>query len=481
MARSEIGLRSSRGPILLAIMVATAVVAIDVSILAAAVPVIVEEIGGFSQFPWLFSVYLLTQAVTVPVYSKLADTLGRKRILLFGLAVFLVGSVLCVFAWDMSSLIAFRAVKGVGAGAIMPITITIIGDIYSLRERAVIQGYTASVWGAAAVAGPAIGGIFAEWGIWRGALVVPVPLCVLALWLIVRNYHENLVEQRHRIDYAGAALLMASLSLLLLGVLEGGRAWEWASPASFAVFGGGLVLLIAFVLVERRAHEPVLPGWVVGRPLLLTTNAVSFAVGASLIGLTAFVPTYLIVGAGTSPLVAGLALATLTVGWPIASVLAGKLYLRIGFRSTSILGATIVLVASVALAALGHAPSVPMIAILSFAMGVGYGFAAMPTLVAAQSSVNWDERAVVTGANMFTRSMGQAIGAAIFGAVANGVIAAEGGDETDPATIVLATTAVFIGVAIISLPLLAGALSMPRPPRELRGTAAEPPPVPTSG
>jgi len=462
MTKLDVGLRSERGPILLAIMVATGVVAIDATIISTAVTSIVGDIGGFSQFPWLFSVYLLAQSVTVPVYAKLADTIGRKRIVLFGLSVFLLGSILCALAWDMPSLIAFRAVQGIGAGAILPITSTIVGDIYTIEERARTQGYLASVWAVAAVAGPALGGVFAMWDFWRGIFLINIPLCGLAMWLLARDYHESLVRRRHRIDYAGAALLTASLTLLLLGVLEGGNSWEWASPASFAVFGAGAVLFVAFVLVERRAAEPVLPLWVLGRRLLRATNLVGLMVGAALIGLTAFVPTYLVIGVDASPLVAGLALATLTIGWPIASSLSGRLYLRIGFRSTSILGAVLVVIGTVALASFGPHPSIWTVAVVSFVIGLGFGFSAVPTLIAAQSSVGWEERGVVTGANMFSRSIGQAVGAAVLGAVANGVIASLGGDESDPATIISASTAVFVGAAAMAVLLLAATLMMPR-------------------
>jgi MFS family permease len=481
MTISDVGLRSERGPILLAVMVATAVVAIDATVISTAVPSIVGDIGGFNQFAWLFSVYLLAQSVTVPVYAKLADTIGRKRIVQFGLGVFLLGSILCAFAWDMPSLIAFRAVQGIGAGAILPITVTIVGDIYTIEERARTQGYIASVWAIAAVAGPALGGVFAMWDFWRGIFLINIPLCALAMWLLARDYHERLERTKHRIDYAGAVLLTLALTLLLLGVLEGGNSWAWNSPASFGVFGAGLVVLVAFALVERRAAEPVLPLWVLGRRLLRATNLVGLSVGAALIGLTAFVPTYLVVGIAASPLVAGLALATLTIGWPIAAWLSGRLYLRIGFRSTSIIGAVLVVLGTAALAGLGGFPSIWMVALVSFVIGLGFGFAAVPTLVAAQSSVGWDERGVVTGVSMFARSIGQAVGAAVLGAVANAVIASGGGDETDPDTIIQASTAVFVGAAVVAVLLLLATLMMPRERRAPDPTAVSTAPEPVTG
>lgn len=459
---NDVGLRSERGPILLAVMVSTALVAIDSTILATAVPSVVKDIGGFSSFPWLFSVYLLASAVTVPVYSKLADTVGRKPVLIFGISVFLVGSILCGFAWSMPALIAFRAIQGLGAGAILPMTITTVGDIYTLQERARVQGYIASVWAVASVVGPTLGGVFAQLDIWRGIFFVNIPLCLLALVLIARNFTEKLEKRHHRIDYAGATLLTVSMTLLILGSLEGGNAWAWNSLASILVFVVGGVALVAFVLVELRAAEPVLPLGLFKRPLITTTTILGIGIGAGLIGLTAFVPTYLQVGIGASPLVAGLALATFTIGWPIAATTSGRLYLRFGFRRTAILGGVMVVIGTVVLAAFSGTPSILLVSITCLFIGAGFGYAAVPSLVAAQSSVDWAERGVVTGTTLFSRSIGQALGVAVLGAVANGVIAARGGDETDPATIIPATTAVFIGVAIIAVAILVSALAMPR-------------------
>jgi MFS family permease len=161
-APAAVGLRSERGPLLLAMMLSTGLVAIDATILSTAVPTIVDDLGGFASFPWLFSIYLLASSVTTPIYAKLADTIGRKPVMLFGIGAFLVGSLLCGVAWDMPSLIAFRAVQGIGAGAILPVSMTIVGDVYSLEERSRVQGYLASVWAISAVVGPTLGGIFAH-------------------------------------------------------------------------------------------------------------------------------------------------------------------------------------------------------------------------------------------------------------------------------------------------------------------------------
>lgn len=445
-------------------MVATGVVAIDATVIATAVPTIVGDVGGFSSFPWLFSIYLLASAVTVPVYSKLADMFGRKPVILFGIGLFLLGSVLCGFAWSMPALIAFRAVQGLGAGAVLPITVTMVGDLYTVRERARVQGYIASVWAIASVAGPTLGGLFAQLDAWRWIFFINIPLCGLAVLLIARNFAERVERRSHRIDYLGAALLTAAMTLLILGVLQGGNQWAWDSVASIAVFAAGAVLLVLFILVERRAVEPVLPLGIFRRRIILSATLIGLGIGAALIGLTAFVPTYLQIGIGATPLMAGFALATFTIGWPIAAAVSGRIYLRFGFRATVILGGSLALLGAGVLAVLAPNPSIALVAIACFVIGLGIGFAAVPSLVASQSSVDWTERAVVTGTSMFSRSIGQALGAAVFGAVANAVIANLGGDEQDPATIIAASGAVFVGVAVVAAGILIAAFAMPRAP-----------------
>src|SRR6478752_3979728 len=289
---AAVGLRSERGPVLIALMLSTALVALDATILATAVPSIVGDLGSFSQFPWLFSIYLLTQAVTTPLYGKLADIVGRRPLLLFGIAVFLAGSVLCGFAWSMPTLIIARAVQGIGAGAVLPVTITIVGDLYSVQERARVQGYIASVWGLSSVIGPTLGGVFSEYASWRWIFFINLPLCLVAAASNGLRFHERLEKRRTQIDYAGASVLTVALTLLILGLLEGGQAWAWGSPQSIAVLAGGLVLLAAFVVIERRAADPVVPLQLLRNRLLVTTNLVAACVGAILIGLSSYVPTF---------------------------------------------------------------------------------------------------------------------------------------------------------------------------------------------
>ena len=323
-----VGFRSERGPVLLALMLSTGLVALDSTIIATAVPSVVSDLGGFSQFPWLFSVYLLTQAVTVPLYGKFADVIGRRPIMFLGIGVFLAGSVLCGIAWSMPALIAFRAVQGIGAGAVQPMSMTMVGDMYTVEERARVQGYIASVWGIAAVIGPALGGMFSQYISWRWIFFVNLPIGAAAAWMLASRFKESVTKRSHRIDYAGAVLLICGCSLVILGLLEGGVAWGWGSAPSLSVFVVGAALLAAFLMVERRAAEPILPLWVFGRRVLTGGNLSlvvqqvmevgTLAIGQTVVILTAgidlsngavmalgtIVMTRLAVGAGVPPLLA---------------------------------------------------------------------------------------------------------------------------------------------------------------------------------
>jgi MFS family permease len=256
-------------------------------------------------------------------------------------------------------------------------------------------------------------------------------------------------------------------------VLEGGQAWAWDSTPSFAVFGGGAALLAAFALAERRAAEPVLPAWVLSRRLLATTTFLALGVGAILIGLTSFLPTYLEYSLGVPPLVAGLALAALTLGWPLSAGVSGRLfYLRLGFRPTVLIGLTLVIAGTGALALLARTPSVVAAAVSCFVIGMGMGLVATPSIIAAQASVEWHERGVATGTNMFARSLGSAVGAAAFGAVANGVVAASGRPATDPAVATESGAAVFLAVLVaVGITVVAGLL-MPKVPAPASEPAA---------
>jgi EmrB/QacA subfamily drug resistance transporter len=453
-------------------MLATALVALDSTIIATAVPSIVDDLGGFSQFPWLFSIYLLAQAVSTPIYGRLSDVLGRKPVLVVGIGLFLLGSILCGVAWSMPVLIVSRAVQGLGAGAVLPMSQTIAGDVYTVAERAKVQGYLASVWGISAVVGPTLGGVFSEYVSWRWIFWVNIPLSLVAVVVLMKTFSEKVERTRGAIDYAGAALLSTGCGLLILGLLEGGEAWSWISVPSAVALVGGAALLVGFVAVERRVPAPILPLWVFTRRVLLTSSLSAVTVGAVVLGLTSYVPTFAQGSLGAGPIVAGFTLAMLTVGWPLAASLSGRLYLRVGFRATAMLGSAFVVLGT-GLVVVAAASEVGLLALAAscFVVGAGLGLVASPTLISAQSSVGWAERGVVTGSNLFSRSLGSAVAVAALGAVANAVL-----DNREPAGEVLtsASTAVFIGVGLVSLAMVAAVLAMPKGVARDAVPAAEP-------
>ena len=468
ITRASVGLRSERGPLLFAVMLSVGLVAIDATILATAVPSIIDDLGGFTSFPWLFSIYLLAQAVSVPIYGKVADLYGRKPVMLFGIGLFVVGSLLCGLAWSMPALIFFRLIQGLGAGAVQPMGMTIVGDIYSLAERAKVQGYIASVWAASSVIGPTLGGVFADYLSWRWIFFVNLPLGVAAAWVFWRRFDENVKVRKHTIDYAGAVLLAAGGTLLLLGLLEGGVRWEWGSVRGVGIFVAAFTLLAAFIAVEAKAREPVLPLWIFRRRVLNAANSSAFIVGVLLLGLTSYVPLYAQGVLGHGALVGGLALGAMTIGWPIAASTSGRFYLTIGFRKTVLMGALFVIAGAALLVPVGVGSPLWQLALPCFVMGIGFGYVASPSVIVAQSSVGWEHRGVATGTNMFCRSMGSAVGVAAYGAIVNSRLAdrAPAGSPLDlesltPGVLAPAIHVVFICSAALALTLLATGLLMP--------------------
>lgn len=467
---TRLGLRGDRGPVLGALMLSTALVALDVTILATASTTVARELGAFEQVPWLFSAYTLAQAVTVPLYGRLADVFGRKRVMMVGIGLFLVGSVLCAVAWSMPALIWFRVLQGLGAGAIMPMSMTIASDIYSLAERARIQGYLASVWAASSVLGPTLGGVFSQFVSWRWIFWVNVPIAAVAAVVLWRRFQEKAREgEREPIDYLGAALLTGGSTALVLGLLEGGHAWGWASAPSVGIFAASVVLLAAFAVSARRSAHPIFDLGLLRRRVVGASTAAGLGVGVITLGLSTYVPIYAQGVLGVGPLVAGFALAALLVGWPLAATLSGRIYLAIGFRWTAVTGAVIVLLGALLTLGLDAGSQVWHISAAVFVIGLGMGLVAVPTLLAAQHSVGWNERGAVTATNMFSRSIGQAVGVAALGAVVNAVTTVGPDGTPEGPGLATAVHLVFWCVAGTAALMIGTVLLLPRDhPRDAR-------------
>jgi EmrB/QacA subfamily drug resistance transporter len=412
----------ARRNVLIGLMLTMALVAMDTTVVATAIPSIVQDLGGFSQFTWIFSIYVLVQAVTIPIYGKLADLYGRKPILLFGVLIFIIGSILSGLAWNMFALIAFRGLQGIGAGAIQPVVTTVAGDLYTVKERARIQGWLSSVWGIAGVVGPAIGGFFAQYLTWRWIFYINIPLGALAVFVIWKFLHEDVERKHHKIDYSGSILLAVGLGALIFGVLEGGVRWPWLSRPIVIIFVTSLAVMIAFVIQERRAAEPTVPLWVYSKRVLIGANLATASLGFLSIGLTTFLPTFAQGVLGISALFAGFVLSAMSISWPIASAFSGRVYLRIGFRDTALIGSLICATAAISFYLMPESVPVWVVVLISFLIGSGFGFLSTSLIVGVQSLIDWNRRGVVTGANLFSRQLGQALGAAIYGSIANAVL-----------------------------------------------------------
>jgi EmrB/QacA subfamily drug resistance transporter len=414
--------KSSQGWILAMLMATMMLAAMDSTIVSTAIPQIVDDLGGFSLFTWVFSIYVLAQTVTIPLYGKLADLYGRKPILIFGTIVFLIGSAASASSWNMVSLIIFRAIQGMGAGSIMATVNTLAGDLFSIRKRAKVQGWLSSVWGFSAIVGPVIGGAFAEYTSWRWIFLVNLPIGAVAIFLIWRLLHEEFEREPHRIDYAGSVSVLLTVGLLIFGLLQGGHTWNWISIQSLIIILLVIVLAAVTVWIERRAAEPIIPGWLWGRRVLSGSNLAMVGMGIVMMGPIAYLPTFGQSVFGLGAIAAGLLVAVSSIGWPFASSLSGKLYLSIGFRDTAIGGVVLIAFASAGFLALPYPGPIWAVIVDQIVLGAGFGLLSTPLLVGIQSVVGWEERGVVTGANMFARYLGQSLGAAIVGAIFNAAI-----------------------------------------------------------
>ncbi|MFJ4714967.1 MFS transporter [Streptomyces sp. NPDC088785] len=425
--------RNTRGPVVAALMLSMALAALDSTIVSTAVPQIVGDLGGFSVFSWLFSGYLLAVTVTLPVYGKLSDTLGRKPVLLAGSVLFLAGSVLCASAWNMAALIAFRVVQGLGGGAIQGTVQTLAADLYPLEQRPRIQARLSTVWATSSVLGPALGGLLASTAGWRWIFLINLPIGAVALFLVVRHLHEpaRAPGPRPRIDWAGALGVFAAGGVLLTWLVQGGVAWAWGSATSVALLCTGVALIGGVVLVERRVPEPILPGWVWRRRTIAAVNLALCAMGLLMVAPTTFLPTYAQSVLGLSPTAAGFVLSVMTLSWPVSAALSQHVYRRIGFRDTALIGMTAALGLLAAFPLLPFPGAVWQPTLLSLLLGAALGLFQLPLIIGVQSTVGWAERGTATASILFYRQIGQTVGAAVFGAVANGVISHRLGAGTD--------------------------------------------------
>ncbi|HEU0073487.1 MAG TPA: MDR family MFS transporter [Dehalococcoidia bacterium] len=409
--------------LVMALMFAIAIAALDATVVSTALPTVVGNLGGLSLFSWVFSVYLLASTVTVPLYGKLADLYGRKPVLLFGIAVFLIGSVLCGMAGSMLELVIFRAVQGVGAGAMQPVTMTIIGDVFSIEQRARIQGLFSSVWGVTSLSGPAIGGLLADGLSWRWVFFINLPLGLIAMLFIWRFFQEKTEKQSHVIDYFGTVLLSGSVVALLLALLEGGAKYGWLSLETLTLIGVSALLLVAFIVQEGRAREPVLPMWLFRNKVIVMSCATIAVCGGLMFGVSSYVPLFAQGVYGGTAFDAGLIVLPMSFSWPVASVIGGRMILRFGYYSAAVTGGISLVIGALILLTLSRDAPRELAMLAALIVGFGMGFMTSALIISLQNAVEWRYRGVATGAFQFFRTIGGAISVAIMGALLNSNLA----------------------------------------------------------
>jgi EmrB/QacA subfamily drug resistance transporter len=384
--------------------------AMEMTVVSTAMPTAVGDLGGLALYAWAFSAYMLTASVSVPIYGKLADLRGRKPVMLFGIALFLVGSAACGWATSMEQLVLFRAVQGLGAGAIQPMPMTIVGDLFDVHQRARMQGLFGAVWGVAGLVGPLLGGAIVHWLSWRWVFYVNVLPGLACAAVLIFAYHETVERHEHRLDLPGAGLLTAGV-VLVLAATRSRDAGLWAVPAAVVALG-------LFLAVERRAPEPLLPLDLFSQRVIAVASGVGALLGAAMIATVTFVPLYVQSVLGGTPTQAGSAIAPMALGWPLASALSGRLLHRVGYRALIRGGLVISAAAALGIALLlrpGVGMAVP--GLLMAAFGVGLGLANTPLLIAVQTSVAWNRRGVATASTMFFRTMGGTLAVGILGGI----------------------------------------------------------------
>src|SRR5436190_2409098 len=372
-----------------ALLLVSLLASLDQTIVSTALPTIVGDLGGISHLSWVVTAYLLSATISGPLYGKLGDLYGRKRVLQTAIVIFLIGSALCGLSQSMAQLIGFRTLQGLGAGGLMVVTLAVVGDIIPPRERGKYQGYFGGVFGVATVVGPLLGGFFVDNLSWRWIFYVNLPVGAIALTVIGVAFHTRERHVRHQMDYLGAALLAGALAAIVLFTSLGGTTWPWGSPQIIALIVASIVLVPAFVLVERRAEEPILPMSLFRNHTFAATSAIGFIVGFALFGAVTYLPLYLQVTKGSSPTVSGLQLTALMAGLLVTSIISGQLISRWGrYRIFPIMGTALLVVAMFLLSRLEAGTSTWFAALYALVLGLGLGMVMQVLVLAVQNSVD---------------------------------------------------------------------------------------------
>lgn len=404
--------------IVIALMVAMFLGAIEGTVVTTAIPTIVKDLQGFEIISSVFSVYLLTSAISTPIYGKLSDLYGRKNILLIGIIIFLIGSFLCGLSQNMYMLIGFRAIQGIGAGAIFTVTYTIVGDVFTMEERPKIQGAIGTVWGIASLAGPFMGGILIDMLSWHWIFFINLPFGILSIILLQRNLKESFEKKKHKIDFAGIITLSVAMIIFLNLFISTEKIGFNHNIFILISLLLTVILLWVFYIIERKAKEPIIPFDIFTKTSAIV-NLISFLASAILIGSDVYLPIYMQNVLGFNAKVSGLALAPMSASWLIASVILGRYIVKYGAKTVIIVSNVILLISTVLLPTLGINSPLLLVLIYVFIMGLGFGGAFTTLTIIVQESVEYNKRGAAIAANSLLRTLGQTIGVGVFGSIFN--------------------------------------------------------------
>jgi EmrB/QacA subfamily drug resistance transporter len=453
-------LRSSRRLLVtLGVLGGSFLAAMEATIVATAMPTVVDQFGGLAHYSWVFSGYMLTSTVTTPVWGRLADVYGRRQPYLVAIGLFLLGSMLCGVASSMTQLIAFRALQGIGAGGMLPLGMVILGDMFSLEERARAQALFAGVWGVSSIAGPLIGAVLTESASWRWIFFMNLPFGIVAAFLVGRFLIDKLVADRGDVDYVGAAVLMGAVTALMLALNQTGVPDASLAPAVVrGLYAAAIALGGLFVVLERRTAHPILPLSLLGDRMVATTTVSGALLGIAIFGALAFVPLYVQAALGRSAREAGSVLTPLLLGWVLMSIVTGRMLPRVGFRPFILGGLTCVSLGFLGLAMVRPDGPMWLLRVHLGLMGIGMGMTMLSMLLAVQGTVARERLGVATSLGQFTRSIGGAVGVAVMGAV---VAASLPPGSTNPAALAIGLHRAFVLGAVVSVVALASALLVP--------------------
>ncbi len=416
-ARLEMSPRR-RWAVTIGVMTGMFIAALEATVVGTAMPTVIASLGGINHYSWVFSAYLVTSTVTVPVWGKLSDLYGRRLLYQIGIGVFLLGTLLSGFAGSMAQLIVFRAIQGLGAGALVPLGMTIIGDTFTVKERAKMQAYFSGVWGLSSVIGPIVGGFITDQLSWRWVFFINVPVGILAAIIIGVALKEPKLKGKPSIDYAGAASLMFAISVLMLALVEGGSSIRTLfSLQNLTLIAGGIALLVIFVFVERRAPDPMIPFRLFRNRTVTIAVLAGFLGGIGMFGAISFIPLFAQGSLGMTATEAGSLLTPLMLSWVSMSVIGGRLLFRLGYRTLTMAGFITMMLAFVLLAMFERDSSRLRLYVDLVLLGAGLGMTMLTMLIAVQQAVDRSELGIATSLNQFSRAIGGAFGVAIMGAV----------------------------------------------------------------